>query len=120
MTIKPWIAAVLMGLVLPAVAEPFEQAANALCEKSKMCAKASMVGEEIRPEMMAMINQQLEGMCGSMLASFQASGMESHALYKPAVACMKSMAVLSCEELEADTSTPACDAYHKKLDSYGE
>ena len=32
MTIKPWIAAVLMGLVLPAVAEPFEQAANALCE----------------------------------------------------------------------------------------
>ena len=120
MTMKPWIAAVLMGLVLPAVAEPFEQAANALCEKTKMCAKASMVGEDIPPDMMAMINQQLDGMCSTMLASFEVSGLEGHALYKPAVACMKSMAVLSCEELEAEVSTPACDAYHEKLDHYGE
>ena len=120
MTIKPWIAAVWVGMTLPSLAEPFDDAANALCEKTKMCARASMAGQQIPPDMMAMINQQLDGLCAGMLASFDVNGMTDHPLYQPAVACMESMAALSCDALEREAGTAACDAYQQKLERYGE
>ena len=62
----------------------------------------------------------LENMCITMQANVQQVPVD-HPLYQPAVACMRSLESLSCEEMQAPdrTTTPACQEYEKLANEMG-
>lgn len=108
-------------LFLPALAygDAFMAAASAMCEKSKSCAKASLAGEDLPPDMEAMMMQHIDRLCDSMQGQFAGVAANgSHPLYQPATACMESLAVQSCAELEGGSTTPACERYETMAERY--
>jgi len=102
-----------------AVADDYSDASLALCEKVKSCALAQMDSQEVTPEVRQMMQPMLDSMCTSMLASVPEVA-KSHAMYEPAVACMKSLDALSCEEMQGDggSKTAACMEYEKMAEKY--
>jgi hypothetical protein len=103
----------------PALAEnELQQAADALCQKVRSCALAQVRQQDMTPEMQAMMEPMLKSMCASMSAGIEDAPAD-HKLYQPAVACMRSMAALSCEQMEAlDDGTPECRRYQEIVDDY--
>jgi hypothetical protein len=103
---------------IPALAQnELQQAADALCEKVRSCAMAQVRQEDMTPEMRAMMEPMLENMCTRMRAGV-ADAPVDHKLYEPAVACMRSMADLSCEQIESlADGTPECRRYQEIVDS---
>lgn len=105
-----------------AVAESLESAANDLCEKVKACSLAELNQQDLTPEMKEMMEPMLEGMCAAMRQGIQEVPVE-HELYAPAVACLRSMASLSCADFqdESKVETPQCLAYREQAEKiYGE
>ncbi|AQA18195.1 hypothetical protein BST95_08060 [Halioglobus japonicus] len=98
-------------------AEALSDAANAMCEKVKQCTIAHMGEADMTPEMRQMIEPMVNSMCDAMRAGIK-EVPTNHELYQPAVACMRSMAELSCSDFqdEQKVHTDACEAYRQQAD----
>jgi hypothetical protein len=117
------LAAGLLSTLLlsgAAGADEIADAALALCEKVKACAMSEIAEEDLTDEMRQMMQPMLDNMCANMQARVQAVPTD-HGLYQPAVACMRSMQALSCEEMQtSQANTPACQEYEKLArETYG-
>ncbi|MEN8720847.1 MAG: hypothetical protein ABF296_11360 [Oceanococcaceae bacterium] len=121
------------GLTLSAAAgasdyEDYLAAFNKTCDHMVSCARSDMEAEmaNIPPEYRGMIEQQLAGACDqiNLMQNFknEAGGNENHPMFKPAQACMESMAALSCDQLMGDNDvdqTPECQKAEKLAEQYG-
>lgn len=99
-------------------ADDLEAAAMDMCEKVKACSMAQIEESDMTPEMRQMMEPMLENMCASMRAGVQEVPRE-HDLYQPAVACMRSMAQLSCDDFQDGDRvvTPECRKYQEMVQS---
>lgn len=97
---------------IPVVADDLVSAANDMCEKIKACSLAQIAESDMTPEMRQMMEPMLESMCDQMRQGVQ-QVPAGHELYQPAVACMRSMASLSCEDFQSEgaAETPQCKKY---------
>jgi hypothetical protein len=108
-------ASLVMLLCTASVAaDSLESAANDLCEKVKACSLAELNEQDLTPEMKAMMEPMLENMCAAMRQGIQEVPVE-HQMYAPAVACMRSMASLSCADFQDDSKveTRECITYRE-------
>ena len=119
--IVPALAALGLLAVAPAQADELADEALGLCEKVKSCALAQMNQSEITPQMRQMIQPTLDTMC-DQVTNRVGEVPQGHAVYASAVACMRSMRVLSCEDMvnAQPTVTPACREYEEMARRYGE
>jgi hypothetical protein len=99
---------------LPTLAEEFSDVALQLCEKVKSCAIAQMNQEEMTPEMRQMVQPMLDNMCVSVQSGVE-EVPKDHALYPQGLACMRSLAQLSCEQIMEmeDSTTAECRKYEE-------
>ena len=104
---------------VPTFADEYPEASLALCEKVKSCALAQMGSQEITPEIRQMMQPMLDSMCSNMMVNLPEVA-KSHAMYKPAVACMNSLEALSCEQMQqtSEGSTPACKEYEALAEKF--
>ncbi|NOR40797.1 MAG: hypothetical protein GQ537_06290 [Gammaproteobacteria bacterium] len=102
-------------------ADDIADAALGLCEKVKSCAMAQIAKEDLTPEMRQMMQPMLDNMCANMQGKVEAVP-SGHAMYAPAVACMRSMEALSCEAMQGEqVRTPECKTYEKLArETYGD
>ncbi len=118
-----WLTVAFVLAGAPALAEePHAElldAATALCEKIKTCSMAQVPEADLTPEMRQMMEPMLDNMCASMRSNIQ-EVPEGHELHDPAVACMRSMAELSCEQMQSEeqAQTAACRKYEELVKSY--
>lgn len=121
---RTFIAAGAFAVALtasPVGADSLESAANDLCEKVKSCSLAELNQQDLTPEMKAMLEPMLQNMCAAMREGIREVPVE-HDLYDPAVACMRSMAGLSCTEFNngSTVETPECVKYRDMAEkAYG-
>ncbi len=102
-----------------ASSDDFADSALQLCEKVKGCAIAEMNQADLTPEVRQMMEPMLATMCSSMQANIQ-QVPSGHKLYKPALACMKSMNEMSCKDMQSQESyqTGACKTYEELARNY--
>lgn len=95
-----------------AQADELTDAANQVCENVKQCTLSQMDQSQMTPEIRAMMEPMINSMCDAMRAGVK-EVPTNHELYQPAVACMRSMAELSCEDFQNEESfqTAACKDY---------
>tara|TARA_R110000823_G_scaffold295738_3_gene415563 strand:+ start:10414 stop:10827 length:414 start_codon:yes stop_codon:yes gene_type:complete len=105
----------LVALAGPVRADELTAATTALCEKVKSCAMAQMSQANLTPEMSQMMQPMIDNMCADMQGKV-AVVAEGHALYEPAVACMRSLEKTSCAEMQSSSKAPTaeCAAYEEK------
>lgn len=117
----------LMALVLAAAVTPsFAQAdelitlSNTLCEKVKSCALAEMKTEKLDDATRAMIKPMLDNMCVSM-GEYTAAVAENDELRGSAVACLKSLQSVTCDDLKRGEqgTTSACKEFRDKSKAAG-
>ncbi|MCC2617360.1 hypothetical protein LJ739_14000 [Aestuariibacter halophilus] len=98
-------------------ADNYGEEAQKACDHMRTCARQQLA--DVPAEFRQMIEQTLDGMCESMPGTDDIPGFGAqHQLYAPAVACMKSISALSCEEIEAGhADTAECQ---RLQDMYGE
>ena len=111
------IAAVLAAaLAGPLAADELADASRALCDNVKSCALEQMASQELTPEMRQMMEPMLANMCTQMNSEIE-EVPTGDGLYKPALACIRSMQSLTCEQLQdgtgMQTQTPECQEYEK-------
>ncbi len=101
-----------------AQADAYTDAAGAACERMKSCALEQM--GEVPPEMRPMIEASLDGLCVQMQHPENYAGFSrQHPLYDPATACMKSIAGLSCEQMDQQGGeTPECKRLNELAKEY--
>lgn len=101
-----------------ATVEALQDASMELCEKVKQCTFEQMQAQEgIAPEMRSMVEGMLNTMCKDFIKFDEVD--RDHELVEPALACMKSMSALSCDQLQEDNmATPACEAYERAAKAY--
>lgn len=106
--------AFLVLLAPPVMADDLSGAASDLCEKVKACSMAQIAEADMTPEMRQMMEPMLDSMCQTMQQGVS-EVPTGHELYQPAVACMRSMAQLSCTDFqdESKVQTPACVKYQE-------
>ena len=99
---------------LAAVADDLLSAASDMCEKVKACAMAEIAESDMTPEMRQMMEPMLESMCDQMRQGIE-EVPTGHPMYEPAVACMRSMAKLSCADFQSERAgeTPECKQYRE-------
>ena len=117
----PAIAAFCLQAIAPAQAGELADEALGLCEKVKSCALAQMNQSDITPQMRQMIQPTLDTMC-DQVTSKVSDVPQGHAMYDSAVACMRSMRTLACEDMvnSQPTVTPACREYEEMARRYDE
>lgn len=115
MTTKLAAAVMLCAAVsLPASADELLSAASDMCEKVKACSLAQIAESDMTPELRQMMEPMLESMCEQMRQGVQ-QVPAGHPMYQPSVACMRSMAELSCADFQDEDAvdTPACKQYRE-------
>lgn len=113
---------VIFGLLLglPAAADEMADVTQQLCDKTKACMSERFGSSaELSPDMQAMVMQQMEMACSYLSAQYT-SAPKGHPIYQPALQCLKSMAAMSCDELDAidDNPTPECERYEEMSERY--
>lgn len=114
-------AAVLaVALAVPIAADELTEASRALCDNVKSCALEQMAEQELTPEMREMLEPMLANMCTQMNSKIKEVPTD-HGLYKPAVACIRSMQSLTCEQIQdgMQEQTPECQEYENKAREAG-
>ena len=115
------LLAVLMMAAPLAPADDISSAAAGLCEKVRVCATEQIAEEDLTPELREMMEPMLDTMCEGMQAKVEdvAAG---HPLHQPAVACMRSMEALSCDDMRNPDSmqTTECETYEKMAREYAD
>ena len=111
-------AALLTTAALPASANELAESATQLCDKIKQCTIAQMGEADLTPAMRQRIEPMINSMCYSMRAGIE-EVPTNHELYQPAVACMKSMASLSCDDFQDANrvQTPECKDYQEQAEA---
>jgi hypothetical protein len=101
-------------LCVYAAADELGDAARGLCDAVKSCALEQVEREDLTPEIRQMMEPMLENMCITIEANVQQIHAD-HSLYKPAVACMRSLESLTCAQMQSldRSTTPACQEYEK-------
>lgn len=114
-------AGVLFAFASNVVAGDLEDAATDLCEKVKHCSMAQISQADLTPEVRQMMEPMLQNMCDTMRAGVQ-QVPSGHQLHDPALACMRSMAALSCDDFqdEGKVDTPACKEYQQVAERLAE
>lgn len=115
------IAAILaVALAGPLAADELTEASRGLCDNVKTCALEQMATQELTPEMREMMEPMLANMCTQMNSKIKEVPTD-HGLYKPAVACIRSMQSLTCEQMQngMQTQTPECQQYEKQVKAAG-
>ncbi len=107
-------AALLLMLAAQAGADDLTDAAQGLCATIKSCALEQVAKEDLTPEMLEMMGPMLDNMCTNMRQQVKDVPVE-HALYKPAVGCLRSLESMTCEQMQNadDVATPECEEYEK-------
>jgi hypothetical protein len=111
--IKTLSAAALACIIAgPVMADELTEAAQGLCDSVRSCAIEQMAEQDLTPAQMDMMKPMLDNMCAAMREQVQEVPVD-HGLYKWAVACMRSMQALSCEQLQSgqDITTQECQEY---------
>jgi hypothetical protein len=112
-----------MLLLTPLVsAETLTEAAGRVCENVRQCMLAQIDEADMTPEMREMMMPMVDSMCEAMHQGIE-EVPTGHELYPPALACMQSLAGLSCADFQngETAQTPACQAYQDKVQaSYGQ
>lgn len=100
-------------------ADDMATAATDMCENVKACSLAQIEEEDMTPEMRQMMEPMLQNMCANMRRGVQ-NVDQGHPLYESAVKCMRSMAELTCDQIQDQSfvETPACQEYQAKAGSY--
>ena len=110
--IAAWVLAATASL--NAGADDMLSAADAMCQKIRACSMAQVAEAEMTDEMRQMMEPMLDSMCEQMR---QGVGQvpAGHTLYDPAVACMRSLASLSCTDLQDENAsdTQQCKQYRQ-------
>jgi hypothetical protein len=120
---RTWIfSAVLMlgGLCsAQALCDDFADSALQLCEKLKGCATAEMNQSDLTSEVRQMMEPMLATMCSTMRDNIE-QVPSGHELYGPALACMRSLSEMSCDDMQNQESyhTGACKAYEELARKY--
>ena len=111
---------VLSSVCFFVAADDLTDAAQGLCDTVKSCALEQIAREDLTPEMHEMMEPMLENMCTTMRENVQ-EVPTGHPLYQPAVACMRSLESLSCEQMQSPdrTTTPECKEYEKLAKEMG-
>ena len=101
-------------LCAAAVADDLTDAAQGLCDSVRTCALEQIASEDLTPEVREMMEPMLDNMCVTMRTKIQ-EVPPSHPLYRPAVACLRSLESLTCEQMQNPdrASTPECEEYEK-------
>jgi hypothetical protein len=113
--IKMMVPALLaVFLAAQAGADDLTDAAQGLCESIRSCALESIAKEDLTPEVLEMMGPMLDNMCANMRSKVQEVPM-GHGLYAPAVACMRSLESLTCEQMQNPdiAATPECKEYER-------
>ena len=97
-----------------AQSDELTDAAQALCDSVKSCALEQVSREDLTEEMREMMGPVLDNMCENMRNQVKDLPV-GHALYQPAVGCMRSMVSLDCEQMQnpEGVKTPECTEYDK-------
>ena len=119
---KAFYGSVLLALTTlstAASAGDITSSAKALCEKVRSCAMSQVAQEDLTPELRQMMEPMLDSMCDQVESRVQDVSTE-HPLYQPALACMRSMEALTCEDLRSgeNLQTAECEAYEKQAREY--
>lgn len=121
--LKLFVRTLVLGLLVsvPVGADDITSAATELCEKVKSCALAQIKEQELTPEMKQMMQPMLDNMCATM-QSRVGEVDTGHTLHDPALACMRSMEKLSCQQMmnPEQVQTSECEEYEKLLRASGE
>jgi hypothetical protein len=104
LVLAPWVSA-----------ETLTEAAGRVCENVKQCMLAQIDEADMTPEMREMMMPMVDTMCEAMRQGIE-EVPTGHELYPSALACMQSLAELSCADFQEGDSapTPACQAYQEK------
>jgi len=115
-----YATALLAAVALSARAEDLAQTSAAVCEKVKACALARMNEEDLTPETRKMMQPMLDNMCANIRNQI-GQVPTSHPHYAPALACMRSMEALGCEDMmsEERLHTPECEQYRQLAQENG-
>jgi hypothetical protein len=102
-----------------ALSDDFADSALQLCEKLKGCAIAKMNQSDLTSDVRQMMEPMLATMCFTMQDSIQQVPSD-HELYGPALACMRSMNEMSCEDMQNQKSyqTGSCITYEELARKY--
>ena len=110
------ILAAILALLLSGYssADELTEASESLCDTIKACALEAVAGENLSDDLRQKMEPILEANCADMLSRVQAVSA-SDKLYQPAVGCMRSMALLSCNLLHnmSEVKTPECAEYDR-------
>lgn len=108
------VSLVLIHLSVHVAADELRDAVQGLCDSVRSCALEQIVKEELTPEMRDMMEPMLDNMCATMKENVQEVA-PGHPLYDPAVACIRSLESLTCDEMQnpGRDSTPECEIYEK-------
>ncbi|WP_018982018.1 hypothetical protein [Salinimonas chungwhensis] len=98
----------------------FEQSAQNLCGKIQQCAYKEMgTQENITPQIRSMIEGVVDSMCDQYLA--QTNAVQPGEAQQAAVACLDSLAALSCEVLQSgQPATDACNKFETMAEKYSQ
>ncbi len=116
------MATALITLAPLATAETLPEAADRVCEKIKQCTLSQIDQADMTPEMREMMMPMVNSLCDAMREGIN-EVPTGHELYPPALACMQSMAELSCADFQdaEKSQTAACQAYREKVEAtYGQ
>jgi hypothetical protein len=107
-------AGLLLALSTWACADDLTDAARGLCDNIKTCALEKIAEENLTDEMRAMMGPMMDNMCAAMQDKVQ-EVPEGHALYEPALLCMRSMESLTCAQMqdEDQVMTSECKEYER-------
>lgn len=116
-----WFAATVAAVLLGGAAQADElgEETQKFCEKMKHCALDDVAASDLSADMKQMISQQLDMACAGIQARFDLV-TRTHALYGPAVACVKSMQAMSCEDIQQsdDSVSAECERYQQMAENY--
>lgn len=91
-----------------------KQAADAACDKIKMCIKKQATDEGMSPEMVKMIDNIAENSCKSLYQINELTAYDN--LLDPITSCYKAMAKSSCADLEEGKQPKACIDLEKQFE----
>lgn len=110
-----WIVIALFSTGV--VADDMQGSLNKLCKTIQHCAM-EQAGSNANKEMQALLQPMLDAMCQQMEQGYTEALTEQPQLESKALACVQSLAALSCDELlsrqDEESVTKACETYKQE------
>ena len=108
------LPALLLALGGQATADELTDAAQGLCDTVRACVLEQAARQELTPEAREMMGPMLDNMCATMRSQVGEVPV-GDGLYGPAVACLRSMHSLSCQEMQNPDreATAQCKEYER-------